>query len=398
MRAPAPGARILRRASTSVVFAAIRAERVVTISDLMAATRLTRSTTIAACEDLLAGGWIRELENQRAAGDYRRGRPARRFTLDEGAGCVIGMDVGPRRLTIVIADLRGTARGRISRTFEARELSPQQRLAIIEHSVLSALQAAHMAPSTVLAVTIGLPAPADRPGNEGAVQDFVDLGECLEDALSTLAGCVVVLENDANLAAIAERWRGSAVGVDDVTLLLVEENFSAGIVAAGRLLSGRTAAAGRMGHLRIVEGVGSTEGLATMARSWAMNALAEGQVSQLRTASDTGRAITLRHVFAAAALGDDLASSIVDRLAERLARVICTVASLLNSKLVVIAGVRADSVSALLDPTAQKLTEHMPAPPRLAASSLDGIVSIGAVRHALDRVEASFFGLNVREG
>ena len=152
-----------------------------------------------------------------------------------------------------------------------------------------------------------------------------------------------------------------------------------------------------MAYLDMVEGVGSPDGLAALARLWAAEALAGESKTTLRTAAAPGREVSAQHVFAAAAQGDKVALGILDRLSDRLARVVSTLAILLNPELVVIGGAVADSASALLEPTARKLATYTATPPRLAASPLgDAIVGIGAVRHALDHVEKNSLDLVLR--
>ena len=90
----------------------------------------------------------------------------------------------------------------------------------------------------------------------------------LRTALQELHGWTVLLENDANLAALGERWRGSGAGVDDLVVLLAGERLGAGVLESGRLLHGRGGAAGEMGYLDLVEGVGSSDGIASLARQW----------------------------------------------------------------------------------------------------------------------------------
>ena len=59
---------LLRRVSAGAVLEFVRASQAVTVTEVMEATGLTRATAISVCEDLMARGWIRELENQRAFG------------------------------------------------------------------------------------------------------------------------------------------------------------------------------------------------------------------------------------------------------------------------------------------------------------------------------------------
>jgi len=94
-------------------------------------------------------------------------------------------------------------------------------------------------------------------------------------------------------------------------------------------------------------------------------------------------------VFEDAAAGDPAALAILDRLSERMARVIAAIASLINPEQVVIGGAVADSAGALVPGISAALPRFTATPPRVTVSPLgDRIVTVGAIRHALDFVEA----------
>lgn len=386
---------LLRRVSAGAVLDFMRASAAVTVTDIMAATGLTRATTIAVCEDLVRRGWIRELENQRAFGGYRKGRPARRFELDERAGVVLGMDIGYSKVTVVVSDLRGKTLGRSSRPFKAREVGSRERIAFIDGVAGEALDSAGTGPGQVLAVCAGVAAPVDRNGDVVATQEFwglFDLG--LGPALKQARGWTVLLENDANLAALGDRWQGAAAGTDDVVVILASERLGSGIVEGGRLVHGTRGSAGELAYLNLVEGVGDTYGIAHLARTWAAEALATAAPTALG-ALQPGR-IEAEQVFAAAAQGDAVALGILDRLADRMARVVGTVATMLNPELVVIGGGVADSAHVLLAPISKRLAEFTATPARVAVSPLgDSIVTVGAVRCALDYVERNSLDLSL---
>lgn len=230
---------LLRRVSAGAVLDFMRASRAVTVTEVIRATGLTRATAISVCEDLMERGWITELENQRAFGGYQKGRPARRFELNERAGYVLGMDVGFSKATVVVSDLRGKALGRASQPFEIEDMSAEERVAVIDRAATMALQSVGAAPNAVLAVCAGIAAPVDRNGNILAAQHFWELFDVgLKSALHKLHGWTVLLENDANLAALGDRWRGAAEGVDDVVVILASERFGSGVIEDGRLLHG----------------------------------------------------------------------------------------------------------------------------------------------------------------
>lgn len=386
---------LLRRVSAGSVLDFMRASEAVTVTEVMEATGLTRATAIAVCEDLMQRGWLRELENQRAFGGYQKGRPARRFELNERAGYVLGMDVGISKATVVVSDLRGKVLGRSSQPFAEAEIPAEERIAVIDRTAMLALHSVGASPDSVLAVCAGIAAPVDRNGEVLVTQHFWGLFDVgLQSALRDRRGWTVLLENDANLAALGDRWRGAAAGVDDVVVILASERLGSGVIDGGRLLHGRGGGAGELAFLEMVEGVGDTFGIAALARGWAADALAGKARTSLRKYAAEGA--EAEQVFAAAADGDAVARAILERLADRMARVIGAVATIINPELVVIGGAVAKSAGVLLQPIAERLKEYTVTPPRVAVSPLgDSIVTVGAVRCALDYVEKNTLDLEL---
>jgi predicted NBD/HSP70 family sugar kinase len=105
-------------------------------------------------------------------------------------------------------------------------------------------------------------------------------------------------------------------------------------------------------------------------------------------------AVATGTVLEAARAGDKVALEVVDEVADRMARAVAAVAGLLNPELVVIAGAVAGAGDLFLDRIRDRLVPDLiDMPPRLAMSSLgDQAVVVGAVRMALDHVEASLLG------
>jgi predicted NBD/HSP70 family sugar kinase len=379
---------LLRRVNADAVLACLRSTDYATGTDLMAWTGLTRASVIAVCEDLIRRGWIAELDSPRAAGP-QKGRPARRFELNARAGVVLGIDIGAATTTAAVADLRGNIVGTASRSFRTTEIPAAERIGVVDLACRSALRAAGTTPDAVLAAAAGLAAPVDRSGKVLVTQPFwrqFDVG--LRTAFADLHGWTVLLENDANLAALGERWRGSGVGVDDLVVILASERMGAGIIESGRLLHGHCGAAGEMGYLEMIEGVGSSAGIAALAREW--------YAAPSNPAAPANATVEAREVFAAATAGDPAAVAVLDRLSERVARVIASVAIMVNPEQVVIGGGVADSASALLPAITALLPRFTATVPRVTASPLgDTIVTVGAVRHALDFVEANALDLEL---
>lgn len=398
MTQAATSPQLLRRVNAEAVLAALR-ERgagldagAATVTDLMTATGLTRATVISVCEDLIALGWVRELENLRdSGGDYTKGRPARRFAFHCRAGVVVGADLGHRSVTAVVADLLGRPLGRATRPFPTVAApAADERIEVIDETIRAALAAADVPGPDVLAVTVGVPAPVGRDGTVLVTDDFWKIvGVDARDALRHRHGWHVRMENDANLAVLAERWRGAAQGVGDVVAVLAGERLGAGVVESGRLLHGSRGGFGEMAYLYQVEGVEDPRGIAADTRDRGVAALAGRRKTALRTMCDGDPArLSAQMVFAAAADGDAVAATVVHRVAARLARVIGTLSSLLDPELVIICGAVAESAATMIEDIAGELSAIRGTSTRVVASALGAdVVILGAVRHALDHVD-----------
>jgi predicted NBD/HSP70 family sugar kinase len=385
----------LRRTNLNAVLRVMRSSSAVTGTDLIEATGLTRATVIAVCDDLIRRGWVRELEAPKGPGP-QKGRPARHFEFNEAAGSVLGIDVGMATTTVLVADLKGRILGRTSERFSKAAAGAAERRSTIAHAVDQALAAAGLGHTAVLAVGIGLATAVDKHGNivKGRQHwDRFDLG--LQTEAWKDHGWPVLLENDANLAALAERWCGAGAGVDDLVVLLAGERLGSGLIESGRLLHGCNGGAGEVGSLELVEGVGSQDGIAKLARLWGTALLASGAETSIRELVEPGTTrVSARFVFEAAAGGDGAAQQILERIARRMARVISLLGTFLNPELVVIGGAVAASASMLLPGITAELPRLTETPPRIAVSGLgDAIVATGAVRLALDYVEQNALGL-----
>lgn len=370
-----------------------------TASEAMATTGLTRSTVIDVCDELVGKGWLRELSDARAVGDYRKGRPARRYELRAEAAVVIGIDAGYERMSAVVADLRGRVLGTAESDIPAASPQRVERLAdaderrrLARRLCDDALASSGVDAEKVLAITVGVPAPVDSHGQSPA--DAVGFWRLVNPGFVPVfegRALIVTIENDANLAAMAEGWHPDGAGreVESYVAMLMGEGIGAGLMIDRRLVRGRRGAAGEMRVLDRVHGVGSAEGLALLARRWATTAIESGDLPR---ESLLGRLdpSTLREgdVADAATAGDPAAVNIVERLATRLARICLVLGDLLDVDLVIVGGAVARTLPAVIDEAGDILARsNDPTAPRLVGSALGSAeVSTGAVQHALAQV------------
>lgn len=378
---------LLRQINAAAVIEFALTHEAFSATEIMTAIGLTRSTVLGICDELVITGWIVELEDARAAGTYAKGRPARRYRLNEDAGSVLAVDAGLNRVTARLANLRGVPLSEISRDFTSDSSAARQRE--VERIVAHVLRAANA--RRPLVTVIAVPAPVDEAGDspEGDDGFWRRMNPGFTHLLAGLAP--VFVENNANLAALAEQTLGAGRGARSFAVLLSNEGFGAGIVLDGRLLRGSHGGAGELRLLSLVKGVESADGLAQVARQWGSEVITRGKVLPgTPLARHSAETLTASEVLDAAAKGDPVATRIVTRLGGRLARVAEVLVSLLDVERIIIAG----EVSIGSGQVIQRATETLqksfyPPLPDILPSALGAdIVVLGAVEYGLGLIRS----------
>jgi predicted NBD/HSP70 family sugar kinase len=182
----------------------------------------------------------------------RRGRVVR---LARASGIAVGVDFGYRHITAAVADLShailATRRVALEVGFDAKGVMQRARQLIDE-----VLEEADTGWDDVVGVGAGLPSPIDSRTRKLGAPSLLPGWEGLEvDAfISQAVGRDVVVENDANLGALAEHIWGAGRGYDNMAYLKLSEGVGAGLVLDGKLFhGGRAGTAGEIGHTTVDE-------------------------------------------------------------------------------------------------------------------------------------------------
>lgn len=366
-----------------------------TSNDVMPAVGLTRSTTIEAIDELIDRQLVAELPNARASGDYRKGRPARRFAFRPDAGYVIGVDAGRTHLIAAVADLRGAVVLRRGRELSAEDDTADGRRRALEALLHETVRDAGIDPARIVAVCAGVPAPVDRDGQSPADHAFwARMNPGLREVFARWAPAVRI-ENDASLAAVAEGARGAAVGCRNYIALLAGDRLGSGVVLDGHLLRGAHGGTGELIPFDHVEGVGSVDGLGMTVARWAREAIEAGDIPSTHPlARIDPEQLTALAVFRAARDGDAAAAAIIARAGEVVARIAAVFGGFFDPERIIFCGAVADSVEVALAPARALLAAqmHLP-PPQLIASTLGAdVVVIGAVAGAVASARTILLG------
>jgi len=162
----------------------------------------------------------------------------------------IGMDLGGTNLRAAAIDKEGRLLDKISGATNFAE----GREAVLGDIVaaISKLREKHGA---VGLGGIGVGVPGFIRMKEGLISNSNNLpyleGVPIRDEISRRLGTLVILENDANAAALGEKWMGAGRDVDDLVLLTLGTGIGGGIIANGRVLRGFVGMAGELGHITV---------------------------------------------------------------------------------------------------------------------------------------------------
>ncbi|MFE6967727.1 ROK family transcriptional regulator [Isoptericola sp. NPDC057653] len=386
--ATTPSTHLVRRLNAERVLQEVWDGEPVTASDLIAATGLARSTVLALCRELMDRGWLVELDDARAAGAYTKGRPALRYAFRPDAALVVGVDAGQHRVSAAVADLHGRVLAE-----EAVQVDPASdadaRRATVRDAVDAAVARSGRDGRAVAAAVLGVPAPVATGGvPAGARNPFWALMNPGLGDLFAARGWDVVVENDANLAAVAEAEHGD--GAAAYAALLVGERIGAGIVLDGALRRGPRGAIGEMRILDLVEGVGSSDGLGALARDEARRLLDSDGAAGSVLADVPRDLLDAERVLEAAAAGDAVARQVVDGLADRLARVCAVLSGLLDLDRVIVTGAMAPALGPMVERARGLLPDHLhdPAVEVMVSDLGPDVVRTGALRLAVEHVRA----------
>jgi glucokinase len=167
---------------------------------------------------------------------------------------------------------------------------------------------------------------ANMPGFE----DF-----SVRDDLSTRLGVPIVLENDANAAALGEKWMGAGRGVDDLVLLTLGTGVGGGIIHRGEVLHGFLGMAGELGHVTVVPngypcGCGNRGCLEKHASATAVESMAN--------LMGLGEDLSAKHVFDLASQGNARARQVFESMGTSLGTALAAFINIFNFPLYLLAG------------------------------------------------------------
>ena len=260
----------------------------------------------------------------------------------------VGVDLGGTNLRIAAVDSNGKVLEKITTSTQVargRDQVIDEMCVAIQEVVGKQRNAGELA-------GIGIGVPGIIEMQTGMLRESPNLpgwhNYPVRDEIQRRLKTTVILENDANAAAMGEKWLGAAAGVDDMCMFTLGTGVGGGVVMQGQIWHGMTGMAGELGHINVEpEGYpckcGSRGCLeqyasATAIKRMAQEVIANGSAPHMASALKQDVEFSSKVIFDLAMQGDAPSRGIFERVGKALGTVIADMVNIFNFPMYVIGG------------------------------------------------------------
>ncbi|GGS82230.1 transcriptional regulator [Planobispora rosea] len=379
----------VRATNLAVVLRFVREHAPCSRADIAASTGLNKATVSSLVADLIDRRLVRET----GLTENRVGRPATMLVLDGSPYAAIGVEINVDYVTAVAVDLSGERLLSWRRSFPGTTSTVNQAVAAVAALVRRVTGRMAKEERQVLGLTVGVPGLV---GTDGTVLIAPNLGWRDVDLSGDLAkalrdpGFPVQIDNDANLAALAEHRFGPQAGTANLVYLTGEIGVGAGVILDGRLRRGARGYSGEIGHIQL-DPLGAE---CRCGRLGCLEAVAGiGAVLQHSALSPAEVEIELEEVVRLARSGDDRTLDLLAGVGRHLGKGVSVIANLLNPEVVILGGYYVPLAPWLLPAVAAEMSGRTIAPDsggcQVVASGLGyGAAALGGAARVLDSVDS----------
>jgi glucokinase len=274
----------------------------------------------------------------------------------------IGVDLGGTKMLLGVLD------GDSEVAWESREASTGQREDELVDLLVREVEEARAARAAVGAIGLGIPATIDH--DRGIALSAVNLpieNLPIRDLVQERTGLPVFVDNDANVAALAEHLYGAARGAENAVMLTIGTGIGGGLILGGEIYRGSTGAGAELGHMAIqmdgpgcqgncpnrgcVEAFASGTALGREGRA----AAESNPDSALGKLLATGEEVDGKAVTEAALAGDEISIGVFDLVGGRLGVALASFANIFEPETIVIGGGVMAAGDLLLGPARREL-------------------------------------------
>lgn len=380
-----PSSPVARQQSVRLVVERLLRDRSVSRADIARSTGLSKQTISEVMRELERDGWVHE--DGQIQGNV--GRSAVTYALRPDAAFVLGIDLGGTKLHVALADLHGTT---VAESIEPTASDGGSAVvAQIGHMTDALLQRAGVSSQRLRGGVMGSPGIVD-PASGGIViapniagLDSLDVRAALRARL----GIDIAIENDVNLAAIGEHWRGNSRKARTFAFIALGTGIGMGIFADGHLIRGARGAAGEVAYLPLGGDPYDARGqrLGTLE-----TAIGSAGILERYTGLGGAPGSTVRDVFDRLET-DEAARITIDEVGRVITTAILAVHSILDPEIIIMGGSigARPELKLRIEANLRRCTRE---PVQIDLSALGNRATlIGAIGSAIDQVHRALFGI-----
>jgi len=273
----------------------------------------------------------------------------------------IGIDLGGTSIKMGLVDQLGNIIDTLESPTPVKE-GYHQVLAVFSQMANQLCRENHYEWENIVGVGVGVPALLDL--QKGFVIEAVNLDWYdvpLKQDLEKLWTVPVIVDNDANAAALGEMWNGAGKGVSHLICLTLGTGIGGGIIINGDIYQGANGCAGEIGHMTVKHHGGrrcncgrngclETEASATAIVLDALEQVREMSTGPLKVEYDRTGTVTAKSVVQLAQQGDSVCQEIIVKVGRIIGNSLVQMCYLLNPEMIVIGGGVAQAGKILFDP------------------------------------------------
>ncbi len=302
--------------------------------------RLSRSTVSEIVNEILPTGLVEEV----GLGKSRGGRRPVLLEFQDGACVILGVEMGAAHVAVALTDLRGHVLAWEEREYPVRT-DPEGTRSLIAELADACLHNGIRDGRPLVGIGVAIPSPFDPAHPDklsGIVLPAWD-GRLGLESLGERYGVPVMVDNDANLGALAEHWWGAGREVGDFAYIKLATGIGSGHIIGGEIYRGATGVAGEIGHTAIDPSgkpciCGLRGCLVTLIGTPALLERAEELIGEHPESMLAGREFDIRALEEAALVGDTVAVQVAQEAAGHLGTVVAGLLNLMNPSMVVVGG------------------------------------------------------------
>ena len=355
---------LVRTMNLSVVLNCLRERAPLSRAQLAEITGLNKTTVSSLVGQLLQHQFVREI----GCGPSSSGRPGVLLELNPNAGSIVGLEIGVDFILLLLTDFKAQTLWR----WEERNGSDKRPEWVIQQAgdiVERALAQSRQLGLSVLGLGVGVPGLVDVTTGTVLFAPNLQWHDVpLEQELTKRFSIPVLIDNDANTAALGEKYFGVAQASENFIYLSAGVGLGGGIFIADELYRGQRGYAGEVGHMTIVENgllcnCGSRGCLETLVSQTAVlnrvrQAIERGQASSLAANGDLA-SIGFAQVLHAAEAGDAVARTALEETGQCLGVGVANLVNAFNPEIVVLGGILSRAGEFILPLVEKTLRERL---------------------------------------